>query len=602
MQKLLPAFILAFSLILCASATAAPCPTSPVTFKVTDPAASADEIVYVSGNQPALGSWTATDGNMLKRDGTTATWSATLLLPPETNIQFKFMKRNGGAGSTDIWESGIPTNVESRVARTPACGTDNFVIDGGSFRQAELAHNAFADDLTAPKGRKGEHIKALATALNANSPVATREFFARHATPEFAQALPMEMNEKLFAARYRRTGGIDVRGIRTYQYPQPETSVLVGDRIFGSWYVLFIAFEEGSEERIAGIGVQRARTPKLPPMTEAAFIAETRALFARGCKSTFFSGTLLVSRKGKVLAERVCGEASKRYHVPNNIDTKFNLGSMNKMFTAVAISQLVEQGKLKVSDTIDAFVDETWLPKEITSQVTIHQLLSHTSGLGSYFNDKYWNSSRLLYREVNDYKPLVVGDKLQFKPGERFGYSNTGMLLLGVVIEKISGQNYFDYVREHIYKPAGMINSDSYSMDDPVENLAAGYLPASGQPGKWTDNTLMHVLRGGPAGGGYSTVRDLDKFVAALQGGKLLKQESLALHWQDYSKSSYGYGFQVMSTPNGKLVGHGGGFPGLNGQLDVYLDKGYVVAVLANHDSAANPLATRIGQLLEQVK
>ena len=602
MPKNLSVIALLLAVISSANTLAAPCNTVLVTFKISDPAATAEQTVYVNGDQPALANWTATDNNKLTRDSSSASWFTTLQLPPETNIQFKFFKRTGGAASTDIWESGIPTYVENRVVRTPACGVEGFMIDGGVFRQAERPHNAFTDDKTLPKGKRGERIRALVAAVNANDPVATREFFAKHATPQFAQEMPMEKSVEIFSARFKRTGGVDARGVRTYQYAQPETTLLVQDRIFGTWYATFIAFESGSEERISAIGVQRAQAHTAGPLTETAFIAETHALFARGCKANFFSGTMLVSRNGKTLVEGACGEASKRYHVKNNIDTKFNLGSMNKMFTAVAISQLVEQGKLTYSDTIDAFVDETWLPKEFTRQVTVHHLLSHTSGLGSYFNEKYWNSSRLLFREVNDYKPLVVGDKLQFTPGERFGYSNTGMLLLGVVIEKVSGKNYFDFVRDNIFKPAGMMNTDSYAMDDPIENLAAGYLPAEGKSGKWIDNTLMHVLRGGPAGGGYSTVRDLNKFAIALQIGKLLKPETLKLHWTDQSKARYGYGFQVSDMPEGKLVGHSGGFPGLNGQLDIYLRRDVVVAVLANHDSAASPLASRIGQLLERVK
>ena len=602
MRKHFLATMLFLASLIGANAFAAPCSNVLVTFKVSDPAATAEQTVYVNGDQPALGDWNASELNKLARDGNNANWFTTLQLPPEANIQFKFFKRTGGAANAIFWESGIPTYVENRVARTPACGTEGFVIDGGGFRQAELPYNPFTDTKALPIGKKGEHIKALIAALNANFPATTRDFFAKHATPQFVQEVPMERNEEIFAARFRRTGGIDLRGIRTYKYAQPETTLLAQDRIFGSWYAVFIAFESGGEERITAIGSQKAKSSNAGPLTEAAFLAETRTMFARGCKSNFFSGTMLISRKGKTLTEGACGEASKRYHVKNNIDTKFNLGSMNKMFTAVAISQLVEQGKLKYNDTIDAFVDETWLPKEITRQITVHQLLSHTSGLGSYFNDKYWNSSRLLFREVNDYKPLVVGDKLQFTPGERFSYSNTGMLLLGVVIEKVSGKNYFDFVRDNIFKPAGMMNTDSYAMDDPIENLAAGYLPAEGKSGKWIDNTLMHVLRGGPAGGGYSTVRDLNKFAIALQIGKLLKPETLKLHWTDQSKARYGYGFQVSDMPEGKLVGHGGGFPGLNGQLDVYLRRDVVVAVLANHDSAASPLATRIGQLLERVK
>lgn len=599
MRKLLVASALTLSSI---SAFAATCISVPVTFRITDPVAVEGESIFVNGDQPVLGPWAAGESNKMKRDGQSKSWSATIPLPPGTNLQFKFMKRTSGAASKDVWERGIATYSQNRELRTPACDTKNFVVDGGSFREAEREHNPFTDDLSAPKGNKGMRIQAMIDAFNVGSPMATREFFARHTTPAFAQSVPMAMHEQIFAENFSRTGGMDVRGTRAYKLALPETTVLLQDRAFGSWHGLFIAFEPGAEQRISGISLQAVATPKQAPLTEAAFATEVRATIDRACKGGFFSGAVRVQRQGDVLVEAACGEASKRYHVANNLDTKFNLGSMNKMFTSIAISQLVERGKLKYSDSIDQFVDETWLPKDITRQITIHHLLSHTSGLGSYFNDKYWNSSRLLYRDVNDYKPLVVGDKLEFKPGEKFSYSNTGMLLLGVVIEKVSGQNYFDFIRANVTGPAGMTSTESYAMDEPVENLATGHTHPEGQPGKWVENSLLHVLKGGPAGGGYSTVRDLDRFAAALLSGKLVKPETLALHWRDVIKARYGYGFQVTEKPGNKVVGHSGGFPGLNGQLDIYLDKRVVVAALANQDDAASMLAGRIGQLLERVQ
>lgn len=149
-------------------------------------------------------------------------------------------------------------------------------------------------------------------------------------------------------------------------------------------------------------------------------------------------------------------------------------------------------GKIPISK----YVDESWLPDEITSKITVHHLLSHTSGLGSYFNRTYWNGSRELYRKVDDYKPLVKGDKPAFEPGKRFKYSNTGMLLLGVVIESVTGVSYFDYIRKNIYAPAGMKDSDSYEMDFPVENLAIGYSPDRNSKYGWQNNLSGRKLFG----------------------------------------------------------------------------------------------------------
>ena len=192
-------------------------------------------------------------------------------------------------------------------------------------------------------------------------------------------------------------------------------------------------------------------------------------------------------------------------------------------------------------------------------------------------------------------------EKPKFAPGEKFRYSNTGMFLLGVVIEKASGQDYFDYIREHIYKPAGMVNSDCYEMDYPVENLAIGYSPDPGPYG-WQNNLYKHVIKGGPAGGGFSTVTDLHRFALALLGGKLISKPSLKLMWNDYAGANYGYGFGVDKTASGLVVGHGGGFSGINSNLDIFVDKGYIVAVMSNVDMGASPLANKIARLLHRVK
>ena len=352
------------------------------------------------------------------------------------------------------------------------------------------------------------------------------------------------------------------------------------------------------------LGFNNARTPtnvQEPRLNQRQLIDEVTNLVRRVCNADAFSGTVLMTRGSDVLVEQACGEASKRFHVANNPDTKFNLGSMNKMFTTVSIAQLVETGRLSFQDPISRYVDESWLPREITDRVTIHHLLSHTSGLGSYFNETYWNGSRELYRSVDDFKPLVHGDELAFEPGADYQYSNTGMLLLGVVIESVTGGTYFDYVREHIYGPAGMENSDSYEMDFPVENLAIGYIPARDSEYGWENNLYKHVIKGGPAGGGFSTVRDLNRFGNALKSGQLVSAEMLEVLWTDHSGLGYGYGFGIQNGPGGRAVGHSGGFPGLNGNLDIFVDTDYVVSVLTNYDQAAKPVAARINSLIRRL-
>jgi CubicO group peptidase (beta-lactamase class C family) len=457
-----------------------------------------------------------------------------------------------------------------------------------------------------PEGVKGERIKALIDTLNSGDPERVRGFLDKNCTERFRNFAPIEGHIEVFQGFLQETGGVDFSGIRHYVPERKgQTAVIVKDRNFDGWRALIIRFGDAPEYLIAGAGFTAASPPadlKEPPLSEKRFLAEIKAFMDKLVARDMFSGTLLVARGDTVLLTMAAGEASRRFHVPNNIDTKFNLGSMNKMFTSTAIVRLAEKGVISLDDPVSRYIDETWLPKEVTDKITVRHLLTHSSGLGSYFNETYDKSSRALFRKLDDYKPLIKDERPAFEPGKRFQYSNTGMFLLGVVIEKATGEDYFDHIRKVIYKPAGMTNSDCYEMDYPVENLAIGYSPDPKSPYGWQNNLYKHVIKGGPAGGGFSTVKDLHSFALALLGGKYVSKESLKEMWTDQLGANYGYGFRVASGAAGKVVGHGGGFPGINSNLDIYLDSGYVVAVMSNTDRGASPVAAKIGELLGRVK
>ena len=465
------------------------------------------------------------------------------------------------------------------------------------FTTAQTPGN-FSDDRQLPAGVRGERIKALLEAINSNDAARIEQFMNTQTAAHFHDFAPMEEHVGTFKDTYRMTGGIDFYSIRQYTPPRDQFVVIGRDRLFGSWYGFIMTFE-GPEQKIDNLNFTPARPPQTEqeqPLSEEEMLRTLREKLDLLCRRDAFSGAVLLARGDRVLFEYACGEASKSYHANNNIDTRFNLGSMNKMFTATAVMQLAEKGKLRLDDPISRYVDESWLPKSITDRVTVQHLLTHTSGLGSYFNDTYVNSSRELFRELDDYKRLVQGDTLAFEPGSRFQYSNTGMLLLGVVVEKASGMNYFDYIRQNVYQPAGMTRSDCYELDRPQDNLAEGYLQAPG--GGWKNNVFMHVMRGGPAGGGYATVHDLHRYARAMQTGKLVSDKSLEQMWQGHSEGNYGFGFEVENGPAGLVVGHGGGFPGLNSHLDIFQDKGYILVVMSNYDMGAEPLRNYVRGLI----
>ena len=265
---------------------------------------------------------------------------------------------------------------------------------------------------------------------------------------------------------------------------------------------------------------------------------------------------------------------------------------MNKMFTAVAVAQLVEQGRLSLTDRLDGYLDESWLPKPVLDQITVGELFSMTSGLDDYFSAAQ-SGSLQMNRTLDAYKPVIHALKLAAQPGQTYVYSNTAYFLLGLVVQKASGEDYYDYVRRHIYAPAGMTSTDSYALDGPVQNLATGYfyiVPAKA----WFENRTGVPLRGTPDGGGYSTVGDLLRFAEALTSGKLVKPASLALLFKDHRPPS-GTGFFVLDGPAGRIVGKDGAGLGISAEMDIYLDAGWMVVSLSNYDDGARAPLEALG-------
>lgn len=343
-------------------------------------------------------------------------------------------------------------------------------------------------------------------------------------------------------------------------------------------------------------------------MQEAGIIKDLAAFLEQLVADDQFSGAVLVAKNGSPLFKQAYGLASKVFNAPNRIDTRFNLASMNKMFTGVAIVQLAEQGRLSFSDPIAKYLPE--YPKAIAKKVTIHHLLTHTSGMGSYWNDRF-DASWATLRTVQDFLSLFIDDPLAFEPGEQWQYSNAGYIVLGAIVEQISQQSYFDYVREHIYRPANMLNTDAYEMDRPPPNIAIGYtragLEGEPEPGSRRNNLFLHVVKGGPAGGGFSTVEDLLNFSIALQEHRLLTEEytnivltgKVNLPEPQKTSTSYAYGFFDETINSHRVVGHSGGAPGINSCFHMYLDLDYTVIVLSNYDvPAARQVVDWLGDIL----
>jgi D-alanyl-D-alanine carboxypeptidase len=401
-----------------------------------------------------------------------------------------------------------------------------------------------------------------------------------------------------------RTGGFELRSLE--QATDTTLTGLVQERGSDQFGRFTLVVEPDEPHRIARFGINAIPRPAgfpVPRLSEAEAIAALRAEMEKVAAADRFAGTVLLAhlenggKPGKVLFSGAYGLADREKNVANKLDTRFRIGSMNKMFTAVSVLQLVQAGKIKLTDPLGKYITD-YPNQDVAAKVTIHHLLTHTGGTGDIFGPEF-NAHRLELRTLNDYVALYGKRAPAFEPGSRWVYSNYGMVLAGVVVERVSGQSYYDYVAEHVYKPAGMTLTGSQPESEAVRDRSIGYMRPQGG-GAWTPNTDTLPYRGTSAGGGYSTVGDLMKFADALMGHKLLNPEYTELLIAGKVDSGgagrYAYGFEDGRKDGVGAVGHSGGAPGMNGDLRIYPQSGYVVAVLANLDP---PAAQQVSAFLD---
>ncbi len=431
-------------------------------------------------------------------------------------------------------------------------------------------------------------VKEIAILLDAGSSAEFKKYAAENFSPRFLN-VPMERHLDFFLAMHDQTRGVELHSIDSAR-PNQATA-LFKSKLTGRWVSLDVRVEADAPHRIAGLGLV-PNPPAGAPSTRRSddeIRQELQTLMQKLADADLFSGAVLLARDGVPIFQGAYGMANKDFNAPNQIDTKFNLGSMNKMFTAVAIAQLVERGKFSFDDPLSKFLPDFPDPAS-AEKIKIKHLLTHTAGLGGFFSKPWQDSSRALYRTVDDQmKRAAADERLLFEPGTRHRYSNTGMLVAGKVIEVASGQDYYEYVRDNIYTPAGMSNTDCYELDKVNPNLAVGYEKHYGEDGiSFRNNLFEHVMRGGPQGGGYSTVEDLLKFDVALRSNKLVGAESVKLLLSakpELKSPRYGYGFAIDDEE--KIAGHGGGFIGINSNLDMFLGSGWTAAVMSNYGRGA---------------
>ncbi|HLE64260.1 MAG TPA: serine hydrolase domain-containing protein [Pyrinomonadaceae bacterium] len=391
------------------------------------------------------------------------------------------------------------------------------------------------------------------------------------------------------------TGGFELRKVE--ESTPTKLVALVQERVSDQFARLTLEVEDADRHNIKNLELWTISRPAefaLPHLSESELISALGKRLKEEADAERFAGAAVVARNGKLVFSQAYGLADRDKKIPNTLKTRFRIGSMNKMFTAVATLQLVQAGKLALKDVLGKYLTD-YPNKDVASKVTIEQLLTHTGGTGDIFGPDF-DTRRLELRTLQDYVKLYGNRGLEFEPGSRWEYSNYGFILLGVLIEKVSGQSYYDYVREHIYTPAGMTATGSEPEDQPT-NRSVGYTKRGGGS-QWKPNTDTLPYRGTSAGGGYSTVEDLLQFATALQQNKLLNArytEMLTVGKIDTGNGKYAYGFADRMENGTRCFGHGGGAPGMNGNLAICPEPGYVVAVLSNMDP---PAASRVSDFV----
>ncbi len=323
------------------------------------------------------------------------------------------------------------------------------------------------------------------------------------------------------------------------------------------------------------------------------------ALLADWERDRDLSGTVLLTRGGDVLLESCHGFADRAAGTPVTPDTRFGLASVTKMFTAVAVVDLVGQGLLSFATPVDDVLPADRRPSTLLPEVTVHHLLCHTSGIADYCEEdedspayledygSLWDErpSYAMQRPA-DFLPLF-GDLPPYRPpGVRTQYSNAGYVLLGLVVEELTGRPFTEVVQERVFDRVGMTRSGFFRLDEAVPDVAVGYLPRTSAHGPWRTNVHRVPVIGGADGGAFSTASDLDRFLRAYAGDLLggLREVVLTRHAEDGDGFAHGYG--VLLYPDGRY-GHGGGDPGVEVVIHRWPDDDVQLVVLCNGEGLA---------------
>ncbi len=437
--------------------------------------------------------------------------------------------------------------------------------------------------VTLPKTPLGGHATAFLAAFNAKDDEAMKAMYQEHYSAAALDRIPIA--DRL---EFTRGARMEQAPLRAHKVRESSASrlVVVAEAATGDWFALTFEGDPEAGNKLVGVTIEPTMPPPdapAPPPLTVAQLADSADTMLEALKNwDQFSGSVLVARGDRVLYERAVGLADRRWNVPNTTDTRFNLGSINKLFTRVAIARLIDDGKLLATDALGTHVPG--LPPALSHQVTVDQLVHFTAGTGDFFGPEFDRTNPDLIRTTRDYLPFFVNKPLEFEPGTSRRYSNAGYILLGLLIEKLTGMSYYDYVQQVVLDPAGMKDSGYFHSDSIVPRVAMGYTRAHAgeEPSPQTplrENIFSRPGRGSAAGGGYATARDLHHFARALLDVRLVSKKIIP--WVT--------GDEVGAQRGGAVgLGFAGGAPGISARLESP-DGDLVVVVLANQDPPSVP-------------
>lgn len=461
---------------------------------------------------------------------------------------------------------------------------------------------AFPD---APVGRLAREVVDV---VNAGDSAATHAFFARHGAPAMERGRTPAWFGRTFAKLHRQSGGLDVMRVR----PMPDgrtVRVLTRSRVGARWLGIEVGVSGAEPLRLQSVMTIALDDPTKPPApwpealaTDADVAAAIRDRVRGAAADDRFSGVVLVARGDSVLVHEAVGLADRERGVANTRETRFAVMSVGKMFTGVAIAQLVERGRLAFDDTLAAVLPD-FPNRDAARRIVVRDLLTHTAGVPDVFTSPRF-TARGGYRSHGEMLPTFADGPLAFAPGTRFEYSNGGYATLGAIVERLSGRSYEAYLQEHVWGPAGMRH-----VDDPAvvrgAGRAVGYArfsdadPLGVEPRRPRTDRPLGLDEGkgvlAAFGGGSYTAEDLFRFVRALRGGTLLRPETVALITRgvvpigDGGPVKYAYGFYDADRGGHRVVSHPGSNidTGFDADVEMLWDGDWTIVVLSNYDAPA---------------